>query len=288
MDEHPGVMFREGPSGRRACLIGGPDVWEVIRAVRSARSAEPDLKESEILELVAENTGVVLRLVRAAVDYWAAYPKEVDALVEDANRAEGERLLAWQRTGGFWLSDGGSAARGRDAQWQNREAATAKWPRCVRDRGATESRSAPRRTCAGSRRRRGPRGCHAQHRRLHDVGRLVDQPGPRACGLVAAIDRDVPPGPQLRRRCRCRPGCRGAARGNCLGQARRASWRANLCRLARARPETLSQPQVLCQLAPGCESAARHGAVASHACSVVVRHAGVSSPERSSRVGSGM
>ncbi len=100
MDEHPGVMFREGPSGRRACLIGGPDVWEVIRAVRSARSAEPGLMESEILELVSENTGVVLRLIRAAVDYWAAYPKEVDALVEHADRAEGERLLAWQRTTG--------------------------------------------------------------------------------------------------------------------------------------------------------------------------------------------
>ncbi len=98
MDEHPGVMFREGPSGRRACLIGGPDVWEVIRSVRSARSAEPELQESEILELVAENAGIVPRLVRAAVDYWAAYPKEVDALVEHANRAESERLLAWQRT----------------------------------------------------------------------------------------------------------------------------------------------------------------------------------------------
>ena len=43
----------------------------------------------------------MLRLVRGAVDYWAAYPKEVDALVEYANRAEDERLLAWQRTRGL-------------------------------------------------------------------------------------------------------------------------------------------------------------------------------------------
>ena len=28
MDEHPGVMFRDGPTGRRAVLVGGPDVWE--------------------------------------------------------------------------------------------------------------------------------------------------------------------------------------------------------------------------------------------------------------------
>jgi hypothetical protein len=101
MDEHPGVMFRAGPTGRRACLVGGPEVWEVIRAVRSARAAEPDLGEADILELVSENSGVVTRLVRTAVDYWAAYPTEVDALVELASRAEAERLAAWERTRGL-------------------------------------------------------------------------------------------------------------------------------------------------------------------------------------------
>ena len=97
MDEHPGVMFRDGPMGRRATLVGGPDVWEVIRALRSARSAEPDLAEPELLDLVADNTGVAVRLLRVAVDYWAAYPDEVDALVDhtartdDAHRAAAER-----------------------------------------------------------------------------------------------------------------------------------------------------------------------------------------------------
>src|ERR1700688_4510809 len=28
-DEHPMITFRDGPTGRRAGLIGGPDVWEV-------------------------------------------------------------------------------------------------------------------------------------------------------------------------------------------------------------------------------------------------------------------
>ncbi|HJQ42001.1 MAG TPA: hypothetical protein VJ831_02855, partial [Jatrophihabitantaceae bacterium] len=32
MEEHPGVVFRDGPTGRRAVLIGGPDVRDVIRA----------------------------------------------------------------------------------------------------------------------------------------------------------------------------------------------------------------------------------------------------------------
>ena len=30
MDEHPGIVFRGGPTGRRAALAGGPDVWEVM------------------------------------------------------------------------------------------------------------------------------------------------------------------------------------------------------------------------------------------------------------------
>lgn len=97
MDEHPGVMFREGPAGRRATLVGGPDVWEVIRAVRSGRAAEPGLAEAELLELVADNTGVPARLVNAAVDYWAAFPDEVEALLEHAERVEAERRRAWER-----------------------------------------------------------------------------------------------------------------------------------------------------------------------------------------------
>src|ERR1700690_2619 len=57
MAEHPGVVFRPGPTGRRAALAGGPDVWEVVRAVRSARAAEPELADDGLLGLVAGNTG---------------------------------------------------------------------------------------------------------------------------------------------------------------------------------------------------------------------------------------
>ena len=27
LDRHPGIVFRDGPAGRRAVVIGGPDVW---------------------------------------------------------------------------------------------------------------------------------------------------------------------------------------------------------------------------------------------------------------------
>jgi len=35
MDEHPGIVFRSGPAGRRPGLLGGPDVWEVVAVFRS-------------------------------------------------------------------------------------------------------------------------------------------------------------------------------------------------------------------------------------------------------------
>jgi hypothetical protein len=97
MAEHPGVMFRPGPTGRRAALIGGPDVWEVVRAVKSARTAEPELADDGLLGLVADNTGTPLRLVRAAVRYWASYPDEVDAEIAAADTAEDAAEQAWHR-----------------------------------------------------------------------------------------------------------------------------------------------------------------------------------------------
>jgi hypothetical protein len=97
MSEHPGIMFRPGPTGRRAALAGGPDVWELVRAVKSARSTEPELADDGLLNLVADNTGTPLRLIRAAVRYWASYPDEIDAEITAANAAEQAAEQAWHR-----------------------------------------------------------------------------------------------------------------------------------------------------------------------------------------------
>src|SRR5687767_9047700 len=35
MESFPGIVFRLGPSGRRAALARGPDVWEVVSRLRS-------------------------------------------------------------------------------------------------------------------------------------------------------------------------------------------------------------------------------------------------------------
>jgi hypothetical protein len=95
--EHPGIVFRPGPTGRRAALAGGPDVWEVVRAVRSARSAEPKLDPADLIGLVHENTGIPVRMIGAAVRYWASYPVEIDAEIAAADAAEEAAERAWQR-----------------------------------------------------------------------------------------------------------------------------------------------------------------------------------------------
>ncbi len=97
MEEFPGVFFRDGPSGRRAVLIGGPDVWEVVRAVKSTRAAEPDLEADEVVRLAAETMGVAPEKVRVAVDYWAAYPDEIEQWIRDAEDTERDAEELWQR-----------------------------------------------------------------------------------------------------------------------------------------------------------------------------------------------
>lgn len=97
MAEHPGVVFRDGPGGRRAGCTNGPDVWEVVRAVKAARGANPALSEDEVLELVVDNSGVSLRIVRTAVRYWASYPGEIDAEIELAEEAERAAETTFER-----------------------------------------------------------------------------------------------------------------------------------------------------------------------------------------------
>jgi hypothetical protein len=80
-DEHPMITFRAGPTGRRAGLIGGPDVWEVAMWLDDLGPAE-----DRIAELAAD--GVVSRpQLDAVLAYRAAYPEDVQARI-DLHRAE--------------------------------------------------------------------------------------------------------------------------------------------------------------------------------------------------------
>lgn len=97
MDEHPGVVVRDGATGRRAVLVGGPDVRDVIRVVKAVCATEPDLDPEALIALVQTNTGVPVRLIDTAVRYWAAYPDEIDAWIDDIEAAELQHYAAWER-----------------------------------------------------------------------------------------------------------------------------------------------------------------------------------------------
>jgi len=76
LDRHPGIVFRDGPSGRRAVVVGGPDVWEVVTAARSA----PERGE-KLMQALAERIGVPSEKIRIAIRYYAEYPEEVDRFI---------------------------------------------------------------------------------------------------------------------------------------------------------------------------------------------------------------
>lgn len=73
----PGVVYRDGPTGRRAGLVGGPDVWEVVRAVRDA----PGSGEARV-RYVARESELPEALVHLAVDFAAAYPEEIEPRIQ--------------------------------------------------------------------------------------------------------------------------------------------------------------------------------------------------------------
>jgi hypothetical protein len=93
---HPLVAFVDGPSGRRARLSGGPDVDRIIRALLSTQEAQPGLSIDEVLNLVGETTDVPVPTIRAAVEYWAEFPEEVDARIEEGRKAESEARGQWR------------------------------------------------------------------------------------------------------------------------------------------------------------------------------------------------
>jgi hypothetical protein len=104
MEEHPGVLFRTGPSGRRAVIVGGPDVWEIVRAIKVARAAEPDVSADEIVAMTAEYSGLPQHQVRTAIRYWSSYPDEIDAQIAAADAAAEEAEERWRREQGLLAS----------------------------------------------------------------------------------------------------------------------------------------------------------------------------------------
>jgi uncharacterized protein (DUF433 family) len=87
-EDHPLIRFADGPSGRRAALVGrGLDVWQVIETVR-----DNDNNAQE----AAAYLEIPVGLVQAAIDYYGDYRDEIDSEIA-LNQAESKRgYAAWE------------------------------------------------------------------------------------------------------------------------------------------------------------------------------------------------
>jgi hypothetical protein len=91
MADHPGVIFKDGPSGRRAALAYGPDVWEVVKFLR-----EVDERGPAAIEAAAEVFAVDTSRISTALSYYADYPDEIDAEIDEADEASARAEAAWR------------------------------------------------------------------------------------------------------------------------------------------------------------------------------------------------
>lgn len=92
---HPGIVYRDGPTGRRAALAVGPDVWEVISALRFTVGSE----EARVAAL-AEQFDLHPRHVRTAIDFASAHREDIEAQVKaNDDAAEEARRFAEHRAG---------------------------------------------------------------------------------------------------------------------------------------------------------------------------------------------
>lgn len=74
-ESHPGIVFRSGPSGRRAGLAGGPDVWEICWAARQLGGGK------EVAERLADDLSLTPDRVAVALRYEAEFPEEIGARI---------------------------------------------------------------------------------------------------------------------------------------------------------------------------------------------------------------
>jgi hypothetical protein len=70
------ITFRDGPTGRRAGLVGGPDAWEIAMWVEDLSG------EADPVAALVEESVLTRAQIEAALRYRAAYPDEIDARIE--------------------------------------------------------------------------------------------------------------------------------------------------------------------------------------------------------------
>ncbi|GEL19798.1 hypothetical protein [Pseudonocardia asaccharolytica] len=82
MLDHPGIVYRDGPTGRRAALAVGPDIWEVISALRYTSGGD-----EERVAVLAEQFGLHPRHIRTAIDFAAGHRADIDEQIAENDAA---------------------------------------------------------------------------------------------------------------------------------------------------------------------------------------------------------
>jgi hypothetical protein len=88
----PQITFRNGPTGRRAAVAGGPDVWEIVDGVVGG-----DIPVAERVDRAVELFGWARVHVDSALAYYAEYSDEIDRELEANRAAADEAEAAWNR-----------------------------------------------------------------------------------------------------------------------------------------------------------------------------------------------
>jgi hypothetical protein len=89
---HPIIAFRDGASGRRPGLIGGPDVWEVIAGLVNG-----DVPPEDRIIRAAEHLGLSRQQIEAVLDYYADFTAETDEEIAENVAAADELEANWRR-----------------------------------------------------------------------------------------------------------------------------------------------------------------------------------------------
>lgn len=92
MAEHPGIVFRDGPAGRRSGLLVGPDVWELVLFLQ-----EIDERGPSAVAAAAEVFAIPETAVSAGIGYYTAFPDEADAWIAESRAASERAEAEWER-----------------------------------------------------------------------------------------------------------------------------------------------------------------------------------------------
>lgn len=77
MDAFRGIVFRDGPTGCRAALAGGPDVWELMATIKSGKA-----RGEEAIASSAELLGLEESQVRTALRYYDSFADEINERID--------------------------------------------------------------------------------------------------------------------------------------------------------------------------------------------------------------